>query len=128
MECGGGAEVIAAAKTSIASVVDVAVGSADDEGCPQAEVAVAEATRRPMLRWLQYRLNAFAKLDALLPIAFVHFDLRVFFGDEVGVVEWYEVAGARLRGVQATNGGEVEVVVVVVRYQYPVDGWKDRRC
>ena len=77
-----------------------------------------------MLSGLQYSFNALAELDALLPIALVHFDLRVFFGDEVGVVEWYEVAGARLRGVQATNGGEVEVVVVVVRYQYPVDGWK----
>ena len=122
MERGGGAEVVAAAEAGIASVVDVAVRSADDEGRPQAEVAVAEAARRPMLRWLQYGFNAIAELNALLPIAFVHFDLRILLGDKVGVVERHEVAGARLRGVQAADGGEIEVVVVVVRYQYPVDG------
>ena len=122
MQRGGGAEVFAAAEAGIASVVDVAVCGADDEGCPQAEVAVAQAARRPMLRGLQYSFNALAELDALLPIAFVHFDLRVFFGDEVGVVERHQVADARLRGVQAADGGQIKMVVVIVRYQYPVDG------
>ena len=124
MQRGGGAEVFAAAEAGIASVIDVAVRGADDEGRPQAEVAVAQTARRPMLRGLQYGLNALAEPDALLPIAFVYFYLGILFGDEVGVVERYEIADARLRGVQAADGGEVEVVVVIVRYQYPVDGWK----
>ena len=122
MQRGGGAEVFAAAEAGIASVVNVAVRGADNEGRPQAEIAVAQAARRPMLRGLQYGFNALAELDALLPIAFVHFYLGIFFGDEVSVVERHEVTNARLRGVQAADGGEVEVVVVIVRDQHPIDG------
>ena len=50
MQRGGGAEVFAAAEAGIASVVNVAMQGADDEGCPQAEVAVAQAVRSAKVR------------------------------------------------------------------------------